>query len=306
MKKKFYVPIISIGSILIVFISFALIPRSQYGESNPWIIEDGERPMVIAHAGGNDLFPANTIMAFEEVSKMNVDVLEMDLTLTSDDILITHHDKTIDRLSNGTGAVRNFTYAELLQFDFADNFLGSNNETYYGHEKAKPETMENMFLKYPSWLYIIELKNRGEDGYIAANLLAQLIAKYQMEEKVIVASFDDDINQKFREYSNGTAMTSTARAETTKFVILEKLRLGLFYKSDHAALHVPISEEVKGIKIRMDKKHFINEAHRHNMAVNFWTVNNKEDMRHLIELGADGIMTDRPDIMMELLDEMGF
>ncbi len=127
-----------------------------------------------------------------------------------------------------------------------------------------------------------------------------------MEDKVIVASFDDAVNIKFRELSNDTIMTSTPRGETTKFVALEKLRVNLFYGPNHAAFHVPVSEEVKGIEIHLNTRYFIQEAHRHNMAVNYWTVNDKENMRRLIEMGADGIITNQPDIMIDLLTEMGY
>lgn len=303
-KKQVFLTVIAV--IVIGFLTINIIPRPKYSGNNPWIIEEGGRPMVIVHAGAAELYPANTILAFENVTKLDIDVLECDLTLTNDSILITHHDLTIDRKSNGTGNVRDFTYAELLEYDFADSFVGINNETYIGHEKAKPETMENLFIKYPDMMFLIELKNKGEDGTTAASILIGLINTYEMQEKVIVASFDDEVNIKFRELSNETIMTSTPRGETTKFVILEKLRLDLFYWPNHAAFHVPISESLKGIEIHMDTKHFINEAHRHNMAVNFWTVNDKEVMRDLIELGVDGIITNRPDIMIELLNEMGY
>ena len=150
MKKKYIFPI-AVLFIVLVFVVFGILPRSQYEGANPWIIEKGDRPNVIAHAGGADLFPANTILAFEESMKLGVDILELDLRLTEDDVLITHHDKTLDRLSNGTGNIRNFTYAEILAFDFAAHFVGVNNENY------RPEFRASLFGRYPEFSEIGEL-----------------------------------------------------------------------------------------------------------------------------------------------------
>ncbi|MHA1111024.1 MAG: glycerophosphodiester phosphodiesterase [Promethearchaeota archaeon] len=294
--------------IAVSYLSINLIPRPKYSGVNPWIVQEGERPMVIAHRGGKDLYPEGTILAFERISiDYDIDVLEIDLALTKDDILICSHDLTIDRTSNGTGNVRDYNYTELLDFNFADSFsLPNGTNPYDDHPDAKPEKLENLFINQSDMLYLLEIKNRDEDGDTAAGILVQLVENYNMENNVIVASFSDDVNAAFREQSNDAIMTSTARGETTKFVLMQKFKVGLFYRPEHAALHVPMDEDIGPITIRMDRRHFIKEAHRHNMAVNFWTINEEEDMRRLIELGADGIITDRPDILLDLLADMGY
>ncbi len=290
------------------YLAINLISRPKYPGVNPWIIQDGERPMVIAHRGGKDLYPEGTILAFEQiVIDYDIDVLEIDLALTKDDILICSHDLTIDRTSNGTGAVRDYNYTELLQFDFADSFsLPNGTNPYDDHPDAKPEKIENLFINQSDMLYLLEIKNRDTDAEIASGILVQLIEDYNMTSKVIVASFSDDVNAAFRELSNDAIMTSTATGETTKFVLMQKFKVGLFYRPEHAALHVPMDEDLGPLTIRMDRRHFIKEAHRHNMAVNFWTVNDEASMRRLIELGADGIITDSPDLLLNVLADMGY
>ena len=138
--------------IAVSYLTINLIPRPKYPGENPWIIQDGERPMVIPHRGGKDLYPENTILAFELVTtEYDIDVLECDLALTKDDILICSHDLTIDRTSNGTGVVRDYNYTELLQFDFADSFsLPNGTNPYEGHLDAKPELLEQLFIKQPN------------------------------------------------------------------------------------------------------------------------------------------------------------
>ena len=95
---------------------------------------------------------------------------------------------------------------------------------------------------------------------------------------------------------------STSQKEATKFVITAKSLTGVFYAPEAVALQLPMEQS----GLDLTTKRVINSAHKHNMAVHYWTIDNKEDMRMLIENGADGLITDRPDIMLELLEEMGF
>jgi glycerophosphoryl diester phosphodiesterase len=307
MKKGLKIFLIIIIILIAVFVILQIVPRNKPIKNNPWMIEDGERPFVIVHGGAKVLFPENTVLAFEEITKLNIDVLEIDLALTKDEILITHHDLTIDRMTDGSGSVIDYTLDELMGFDFAYKFKGLNNDfPYKGNKKAKPETMENLFKKYPDFMYVIELKDMGETGKKASENLYELVKKYNMHNKVIIASFDDDTIQHFHKISDGQLMLSTPQGDATRFVILEKLRLGALYFSDSVALQLPVSEKAMGINLNLSTESLIKEAHKHNMAVHYWTINHVEEMELLVNRGADGIITDRPDLLIDLLNEMGY
>ena len=84
------------------------------------------------------------------------------------------------------------------------------------------------------------------------------------------------------------------------------LGVNIFNANTFSCLQIPTEYDIKGIEIKLDKKTYINRAHRRNISVQFWTINDKEEMRRLIEMGADVIMTDNPDVMYELLVEMGY
>ncbi len=297
-----------IGIILVaVFVILQIVPRNKPIKNNPWMIKDGERPLVIVHGGAKVLYPENTVLAFEEITKLDIDVLEIDLALTKDEILITHHDLTIDRMTNGSGKVIDYTLDELMVFDFAYNFRGLNYDfPYKGNKKAKPETMENLFKKYPDFKYVIELKDTGEMGKKASENLYGLVKKYNMQNQVIIASFDDETIEHFHKISDGQLMLSTPQGDATRFVILEKLKLGALYFSKSVALQLPVREKAMGINLDLSTKSLIKEAHKHNMAVHYWTINNTDDMMLLINRGADGIITDRPDLLIDLLNEMGY
>jgi len=305
--KKLKIILIILVIIVFIFILLQILPAKKAISNNPWVISKGERPFVIVHGGAKELYPENTILAFEEITKMDIDAIEIDLALTKDNILITHHDLTIDRMSNGKGRVRDYDYLELLQFDFAYNFSYSEGSyPYRSNEKAKPETLHDLFSKYGDYKYIIEIKDLGEDGKIASEELYKIIKDYKMINKSIIASFDDDNLEYLRKISNGELMLSTAVNEATKFVILEKLRLGIFYFPKSIAFQLPIKEKAMGIDMALDTKHLIDEVNRHNMCIHYWTINDKDEMKRLINLGVDGIITDRPDIMIDLLKELGY
>ena len=101
----------------LVFLLLAVSgPRLDSDLGKEWIVGE-ERPLIIAHRGGADIFPENTMVAFEGAAMLGVDVLEMDFHLTSDNYLITMHDSTVDRTTNGTGPVREMTLQQILQLD---------------------------------------------------------------------------------------------------------------------------------------------------------------------------------------------
>src|SRR5690349_9342520 len=99
-----------------------LPPRGVVPGQNPWRPKPGQRPLVIAHGGGQGLRPPNTLEAFEHSVALGCDVLEMDLHLTKDGVLVTLHDDTIDRTSDGTGRASDFTLAELKAKNFGFKF----------------------------------------------------------------------------------------------------------------------------------------------------------------------------------------
>lgn len=294
----------TVSAAICIFFLIQILPAPRISRANPWRRDPGD-PMIIVHGGAKELYPENTALAFREISKLEIDAIEVDLALTKDNILITHHDLSIDRMTSGSGLVRELTYSRIRQFDYAEDFPGIEKDyPYRGHPLAYPETLENLFIKYPDYFYVIEIKDKEKAGHMAADLLISLISKYAMEDKVLIASFDDEIINYFSHISKGELLLSTARKEATRYVLFEKLRMGLFYKPRTHVLETPLMEKIGNLQIDLSTVHFIKEAHRHNMAVHYWTVNDRDEMERLISRGVDGIITDRPDIMIELLKSL--
>ncbi|HAA14768.1 MAG TPA: glycerophosphodiester phosphodiesterase [Cytophagales bacterium] len=292
---------ISFSTIIFLFLAGCGLEQELI-DVNPWIIQEGERPWIIAHGGAKDLWPENTMMAMRGSADLGVDVLEMDIGMTADEILVLQHDATIDRLSDGTGAVIDFTFEELLEYNFGANFEALDGTYPYQDTLIPIPTLEEIFLEFPDYYMVVEIKNSGEDGLRAAELLHDLIVEYQMQDRVLMASFHDEVVEHFLTLMENDPMVSTPRQGATRFIVISKLRLSAFHRPKAIATQLPLEE----IGIRLNTKRVVNSAHRHNMAIHYWTINEKETMRELLELGADGLITDRPDLMMEVLQEMGF
>jgi glycerophosphoryl diester phosphodiesterase len=258
---------------------------------------------VIAHAGGLGLNPENTLEAFAASVGLGCDMLEMDVRLTRDGVLVTHHDALVTRTSDGTGAVIDHTAAELKALNFGWHFRDSAGRHPYRQSPARIATVEELFQKYREVPMVIELKDRGETGAQAAGHLAALIAQHQMSRRVLVASFDDATLNVFRRCAGPGLATSSAKGQTRTLVLLSLLRLDRLWGGGVAAMQVPCDpRESSGFDLA--RPGFIRLAHARNVAVHYWTVNQPEEMRRLISLGADGLITDYPDRLKLVLREL--
>mgnify|MGYP001056452618 CR=1 FL=1 len=156
--------------------------------------------------------------------------------------------------------------------------------------------LAEVFEKFPQMRYAIEIK---KSGIPVEQPLCDLIRQYKMEEKVLVASFHDEVMQNFRATCPEVA-TSASRGEVTKFVILGKLFLSGLVAPGYESIQPPFDPE-ESYNIPIMTRRFIRESHRKNIKVEPWTVDDPELMERYIEWGVDGIITDRPDLMVEIL-----
>ena len=148
----------------------------------------------------------------------------------------------------------------------------------------------------------MEIKNSGERGYEACRILNETLDRYPAyRNRIVVGTFHDEIEtelkEKYPDLYRG-APTGTAAI----FVLTHMLGVNLFDQSDFACLQIPTSYDL-GITVHLDRQTYIDRAHRRNIAVQYWTINDAETMRELIELGWDCIMTDDPELLKSVLDE---
>jgi len=283
------------GVILLLFIIYGGFVIWANPVSSPKFFRYADtKPLVIAHQGGDDLWPGDTLYAFERSVELGVDVLEMDVHSTNDGVLVLIHDSTVDRTTNGVGAVNSFTLGELQKLDAGYDWSRDEGATYpYRDQGIAIPTLKDVFEAFPDIRMNIEIK---QDTPSITRPFCEIIREYGMQEKVLVASFKPNALEEFRENCPEVA-TSSHEDEVRTFVYLNLAFLGDTFKPGFSAVQVP--EESSGITILTQR--FVNVAHRKGLEVHVWTVDEIDDMKRMIDLGLDGIITDRPDRLMQLL-----
>jgi glycerophosphoryl diester phosphodiesterase len=302
MAKKRQKIILGISIFLLLMFSG---PRLDSDLGNDWIVGDNA-PLIIAHRGGADIFPENTMVAFEGAAMIGVDMLEIDFQLTSDNRLITMHDDTVDRTTNGTGAVINMTLEEILSLDASAKFTNLSGGNPWNESHLPPVTIEEVldrFIDSPH-LLSLEIKNEGEGGKIAAEIMFQEIASRDMEDRIEVGSFHIESIQSFRETSEGSVATSGVESEIRKCILIPMLQLDRWWLDPGQVSILQIPTEGGGFDLATEG--VVNRAHQHGQAVQYWTINDREMMNHLIDIGADGIMTDDPILLRQAISDAGY
>jgi len=195
-------------------------PQQQYAATIDELLALG-RPIVLAHTAGEDEFPASSMFAWGESVKAGVDMLDMNVLLTSDGVLIVQHDDTVDRVTNGTGPVADLTYAEIAALDNAYWFTAScgacrdQPEADYLYrgirtgDKPAPEgytaddfaipTFRQLVERFPDIPLNVEIKGEGAPAQAAADVLAAELAELDRSDATVVASFDDSIVDYFHQ-----------------------------------------------------------------------------------------------------------
>ena len=266
--------------------------KKMTGELNPFADDSGI--IVLAHRGGGGLWPENTIMAFEGAANLGVDGLELDIHQTKDGRLVVIHDPTIDRISDGSGAVKNMTLAEVQAVDAGYWWTADGGETFpYRGKGATIPTLEEVFVNFPHLWINIDIKQHEPP---IVEPFVEMVREFGMTNKIVVGSFSERTIQAFRNECP-EALTAASMQETRRLFVMNKLLIGRFYNGHAAALQIP---EFYGRR-RIITSRFVKAAHKKKTAVHVWTVDEENDMERLIALGVDCIITDYPDRLLKLI-----
>jgi glycerophosphoryl diester phosphodiesterase len=263
-----------------------------------------KKPLIFAHQGGELLAPTNTMAAFAVADAIGgVDFLDIDVHMTRDGHLVGIHDSTVDRTTNGHGRVDSYRLADLQKLDAGYRFQDLQGEYSYRGKGVRIPTLEEVFRAYAGKYYLhFEVKDAyPKDGQSQIEeKLWKLISDYSMEKKVIVSSFQQSIVRRFNQLAQGQVVIGAGRSEVIGFVLAHTSRLPLLYRRYSHVLEIPLSS--KGISLK--KRSLIEKAHRLGLEVYYWTIDDVPTMKELIELGADGLFTNRPDLLTETIHEM--
>jgi len=332
MKKKHIITIAILLCVALVWTVLAVIPRKAATADNVFVIETNTRPLLIAHGGGNREFPDNTLEACYNAYSVDENVmLEMDVSITKDGVVIMSHDTTLDYRTNASGKISDWNYTDMItqQVDFSYLNKKENGVVveyikytdYLGREVTPADvtypdgitprdtevflatTLREVLTCFPNNTVNIEIKQSGEIGITALHAVIDLLEEFDAFDRVVLASFHKEIYEEMKSIMSNThpeIMCSPETAGVAEILVTGWFGLDLFYDEPVTVLQVPMKQSF----INVATKNFVNTAHRHNIAVHYWTVDDEDDMRYLIDIGADGIMTNLPHLLKEVYDDV--
>lgn len=242
-------------------------------------------PLVFAHRGGAKLRPENTLLAFDHGLSLGADGLEFDVRLSCDGVVVVHHDATLERTTNGTGPVSAHTADDLARLDAGFHFDG-----FRGRTGGVPR-LADVLRRYPDAQCIVELKEN--DPELARRCL-DIIRAADAVDRVALGSFGTRVLRAARQLEP-RIRTGSSREETR----LALYRSWIRWPVRHPAYREFQVPEVSG-STRVVSPRFIRDAHRAGVAVRVWTVDDEADMRRLLSWGVDALISDRPDLAVQV------
>ena len=282
---------------ILALLLIAVLPRRQQAE-HPFFANFKTYPLIIAHADdtGLGLWPGSTMVFLRGVEELGVDVLELDVHMSKDGHIVVMHDDTVDRTTNGSGKINEITLKEIKSLEVGGDWSPDGGKTFpYRGAGLRVPTLAEVFYLFPDKPMNIEIKQAEPS---MAQPLCDMIRNFGMSEMVLVPSFSDKAMEEFRTACPEVA-TAASSGEARLFVILNFALLTNLLTPQYEAFQVP--QESSGIPIVIP--HFVNRAHSRNLQVHVWTVNNPGEMQRLIDMGVEGIMTDRPDLLLDLREQ---
>jgi len=235
------------------------------------------------------------MVAFQRAVQLGCRYLETDLRTTKDGVMVTIHDETLDRISDGSGPVRALTLAELKRLDAGYRFSLDGGQTFpFRGKGVTVPTLAEVTQAFPDICLNLDIKQK-EPPLVEA--LATFIEEQGAHDRILAGSFHDRILKEFRRRTGGRVATSAASWEARLFWQANRLRLTRFLRPAYDALQVPARQ---GSLPVVDRR-FVQAAHRLGIQVHVWTVDEREEMHRLLNLGVDGLMSDRPDLLLDVL-----
>lgn len=255
------------------------------------------RTLVMAHRGGAGLWPENTAHAFRQAAALGVDVLEMDLHATSDGVLVVIHDATVDRTTNGAGAVKALTLAELKKLDAGYRWTADDGRTFpFKGKGITVPTLREVLEEFPKMRLNIDIKQAQPSlAKSFCRTLRESGAANSAQSRVTVASFSSEVIGEFR---RECPEVGTSASMDEVLALASDLQAGRDIAAGKTRL-VQVPERAFGQGWLTAE--LVAAAHRGGVEIHVWTVNDETAMRRLLALGVDGIMTDYPDKLIALL-----
>ena len=279
------------------------------GEASVWL---ERRVIAYAHQGGAWESPSSTLHAIDHALEAGAAGVELDVHATADGELVVCHDATVDRTTAGQGTIASFTLAQLREMDFSYWWIPGADVTpgrpaadypFRGRAPADPSfgiaTLREVLEQFPGVVLNLDIKQTAPVVAPYEEALARLLAEFGRSDDLIVASFLDPATDAFRRVAPSvpTSAGTMATAEAWRSV---QAGDGV---PDMPAVAFQVPER-QGDLVVVDER-FVAAAHGAGKAVHVWTVNDTESMERLVGLGVDGIISDVPTTLCDVLSSRG-
>ena len=243
-------------------------------------------PLVIAHAGGEGLGPANTILAMQRSMTAGADVLDADLWMTSDGVIVAHHDRDLSTATNGTGFIDQHTWSEVSQLDTRPGWKGDPISS-----RVPPASLREILDAFPGVRVSVEIKQTSPSMSLA---LCEVLRQTKSLSRVYVSSNDDATVYAATAACPGMTMTTTDR----DVAAMRAARTS----GQHWCAPSPIGQPPYSPD-RFNAAD-VGWSHDHGMAIYTWTVDDAATLEKLARAGVDGVYTRRPDIARAVFDKL--
>lgn len=244
---------------------------------------DGAPPRAFAHRGGLEEAPENTLAAFRHAVSLGFRYLETDVHLTADGELVAFHDERLDRVTDRTGRISELTLAEVRAARIA------------GTEQIP--TLDELLEELPESRFNIDAK---DDRVVIA--LIHALRRHAALDRVCVGAFSDERIRRLRRLGGPGLCTTAGPRETARAVAAARWgRSRSGATPPYHCLQVPVRYR----NVEVVTKPFVELAHSKGCEVHVWTIDDPAEMERLLDLAVDGIMTDRPSVLRDVLDARG-
>jgi len=243
---------------------------------------------IIAHRGASAAAPENTLSAFSKAVRMGADILELDVRQTKDSQLVIMHDEDVDRTTNGSGNIRDFSLDELRRLD-----AGSWFDPKFADERIP--TLAQVFDSIPRpFTFLVEIKEGSGSSSGIESRVVNLVRERKIENRVILKSFDDAILDSLRRIAPEIPRLKIIVTQFSflNIIIEHGVNFGTIFDDSVQYLQ----HHWFGLS-----KDFVNEAHERGYGIFVWDVNDIERMKEFVLMGVDGIETDYPDLLASVI-----
>jgi glycerophosphoryl diester phosphodiesterase len=253
-----------------------------------------DRVSVIAHRGGSKLRPENTFEAFDYACQLGVDAIECDVHLSCDGEVVVIHDFTLERTTDGHGPTEALTARELERLDAGFHFQPDHGFPYRGRGSGVPRLSE-LLARYPNIPVVIEIK--GDRPEVAERTI-EVVRHAKAMDRVLIGGFSDPVLKAARrlvpEMATSASVLEARAALTRSYLFLAPKPTG------YRLFQMPL--RLRGRQTL--RRSFVKAARRAGIPVQAWIVDDPKEMRRVIDWGVTGIITDRPDVGLEVLGKL--